>query len=379
MQPIQPTLNYSARLNIKPESPVLVSISTRRALIAASLMICLAAAAGAGLYVYYRGRGIASGTNSGQTPDILSELPTDAPVVAYIDVAALRKLQTSPLAAILGLAGASPAEDKEYAKFVSETGFDYSRDLNAVAIALWPSGLESSSKSTDENRVLAIAAGRFDQQKIKAYALRTGKIVTRGNHSIYSVPGDPAVAFQFLSPLQIAIASGPNAIDSADVPGTQKDPSSMRARVERVAGAPIFAVARTKNLPNSFFLNFHNLPQLERLARSVQTLTLAGQPDGNQIQATLDGQCDSTQNAFELASLLDGARILGSMALSDPKTRGQMTPEQAIFLNALISEAKVSHQDSWVRLKFAITPELLGASASVSSGAASPRRARSAQ
>ncbi len=112
-------------------------------------MICLAAAAGAGLYVYYRGRGIASETNSGQTPNILSELPPDAPVVAYIDVAALRKLQTSPFAAILGLAGASPAEDKDYAKFVTDTGFDYTRDLNAVAIAIWPSGLESSSKSAD--------------------------------------------------------------------------------------------------------------------------------------------------------------------------------------------------------------------------------------
>jgi hypothetical protein len=111
----------------------------------------------------------------------------------------------------------------------------------------------------------------------------------------------------------------------------------------------------------------------------VQTLTLAGQPDGNQIQATLDGQCDSTQNAFELASLLDGARILGSMAISDPKTRGQMTPEQAIFLNTLISEAKVSHRNAWVRLKFAITPEMLGAPASVSSGGASPPRAGSAQ
>src|ERR1700687_5130212 len=158
-------------------------------------MICLAGAAGAGLYVYYRGHGIVSGTNSGQTPNILNELPPDAPIVAYIDVAAMRKLQTSTLAAILGLTGTNPVADKEYAKFVSDTGFDYTRDLNAVAIALWPSGLESSSKSANENRVLAIAEGRFDQQKIKAYALRTGKIVMRGNYSIYSVPGDPAVAF----------------------------------------------------------------------------------------------------------------------------------------------------------------------------------------
>ena len=287
--------------------------------------------------------------------------------MAYIDVAALRKLQTSSLAAILGLAGAGSAEDKEYAKFVTDTGFDYTRDLNAVAIALWPSGLEISSKSTNENQVLAIAEGRFDQQKIKAYALRTGKIVTRGSRSIYSVPGDPTVAFRFLSASQIALASGDSSIDLADAPDSQKNPSTIQARVERVAGAPIFAVARANNLPDSFYLNFRNVPQLERLARSVQNLTLAGQPDGDQIQATLDAQCDSTQNAFELATLLDGARILGSMALSDPKTRRQMTQEQAVFLNALINEAKVSHQDTWVRLKFAITPEMLGAAASASS------------
>jgi hypothetical protein len=344
---------------------------TKRALIVLSALICLVAAAGGGLY-YYRGRGLMFETNSGQTPRILTELPSDAPVVAYVDVAALRKLQTSPIAAILGLAGASPAEDKEYAKFVADTGFDYTRDLNAVAIALWPPGSEPSSKSTDENRVLAVAEGRFDQQKIKAYAMRTGKIVVRENHSIYSVPGDPAVAFQFLSVNQIALASGNNSIDLADVPVSQKNSSNIQARVERVAGAPIFAVARADNLPNSFFSNFRNVPQLERLMRSVQNLTLAGQPDGDQIQATLDAQCDSTQNAFELATLLDGARLLGSMALSDPKTRGQMTQGQMVFLNALINEAKVSHQDTWVRLKLAITPEMLGAPASASSRGKSP-------
>jgi hypothetical protein len=331
-----------------------------------ALLPSLVAAAGTGIY-FYRSRGPISGINPASIPSILSELPPDAPVVAYIDVAALRKLQTSPIAAILGLAGAGPTEDKEYAKFVSDTGFDYTRDLDSVAAALWPSGQGSSSKSTDENLVLAIAEGRFDQQKIKAYALRTGKIVTRGSRSIYSVPGDPTVALRFFSASQIALASGDNSIDLADAPDSQKNPSTIQARVERVAGAPIFAVARANYLPDSFYLNFRNVPQLERLARSVQNLTLAGQPDGNQIQATLDAQCDSTQNAFELATLLDGARILGSMALSDPKTRGQMTQEQTAFLSALISEAKVSHQDTWVRLKLAITPEMLGAPVSASS------------
>ena len=105
---------------------------------------------------------------------------------------ALRKLQNSPLAAILGLAGANPAEDHDYVQFKDDTGFDYTRDLNAVAIAYWPASFDSASKGLGENRVLAIADGRFDEEKIKAYALRTGKIVMRGNRSIYDVPGDPS-------------------------------------------------------------------------------------------------------------------------------------------------------------------------------------------
>jgi hypothetical protein len=351
------------------------SNTTKRALIVFGVLVCFAAATGAGLYFYYGGRGIRSEIGPGRAPGVLSQLPSAAPVVAYIDVAALRKLQTSPIAAILGLAGATPTEDREYAQFVNDTGFDYTRDLNTVAIAFWPSDLGAASKGSTENRVLAIADGRFDQQKIKAYALRTGKVVMRGTRPIYDLPGDPAVSFRFLSPAQISIASGANAMDLADVTGSHGNSSTLQAGVERVAGAPIFAVARTNNLPNSFYLNFHSSPQLERLARSVQNLTLAGQPDGDQILATLDAQCDSNQNAFELATLLDGARILGSMALSDPKTRRQMTQTQIAFLNALISDAEISHQDTWVRLKIAITPEMLGA-APVAASTSAPASAR---
>ena len=351
------------------------SNTTKRALIVLGVLACFAAATGAGLYFYYGGRGIGSEIGTGRAPGVLSELPSDAPVVAYLDVAALKKLQTSPIAAILGMAGATPTEDREYSQFVNDTGFDYTHDLNTVAIAVWPGDFGTASKGATENRVLAIADGRFDQQKIKAYALRTGKVVMRGTMPIYDVPGDPAVSFRFLSPAQISIASGANAMDLADVTGSHENSSSLQAGVERVAGAPIFAVARTNNLPNSFYLNFHSSPQLERLARSVQNLTLAGQPDGDQILTTLDARCDSTQDAFELATLLDGARIIGAMALSDPKTRRQMTQEQFAFLNALIGDAKISHQDTWVRLKVAITPEMLGETSSPSptSTPASPK------
>ena len=37
-----------------------------------------------------------------------------------------------------------------------------------------------------------------------------------------------------------------------------------------------------------------------------------------------------------------------------------MTKEQAAFLAALASQVKVTHQDHWVRMTLAVTPEMLG-------------------
>jgi len=65
-------------------------------------------------------------------------------------------------------------------------------------------------------------------------------------------------------------------------------------------------------------------------------------------------------NAVELSTVVDGLRMLGSMALADPKTRGQMSKEQFAFVNALLTQAKVTHQDKWVRLQLDITPAMLG-------------------
>lgn len=332
-----------------------------RALVAIVALVCVAAA-GAGWYVH-RLRQPLGAASPGSAPDILSQLPPDAPAIAYVDLAALRRLQGSPLAAVLGLARPAPGRDREYEDFVRDTGFDYERDLDRAAIAFWPANSATHSGDSAENRVLAIASGRFDQQKIEAYALRTGRMVTRGTQAFYEMPGDPPVSFAFLSHTQIVLASGKDADHLLAVSSSPARDPAMQQRIARVAGAPIFAVARTDDLPNSFYANFRNSPQLERLARSVRGLTLAGQPNGNEIQAALDAECDSMPHAIELATLLDGFRVFGSLALADPKTRRELTSEQAAFLNALVGQAKVTHQDRWVRLTLDITPAMLASGA----------------
>jgi GAF domain-containing protein len=349
-----------------------MSSTTRAWIVVAILLACLLGGAAA-LYFWHNRPlppivSTVPGAPAAVPPsDILSELPSDAPVVAYIDAASLRSLQNSPLAAALGLASPGPQADRDYANFVRDAGFDYTRDLDHAAIAFWPASLGTPANVLGEDRVVAIADGRFDQQKIKSYALRTGKEISRGSQSVCEVPGNPPVSLEFLAPTRIALAGGRNATEllarvslSASSP---RDPS-MQSRIDRVAGAPVFAVARTEHLPPSFYDNFHNAPQLEQLARSVQAITLAGQPDGNNLRITLDAESDSVKNALAISILLEGGRMAGSMALSDPNTRRQMTKEQITFLEALVNQAKITHQNKLVRLVLDITPAMLSAAPS---------------
>jgi len=332
--------------------------STKRALIAVAALILLAALAGA-IYLHRLRRPLPPPASAPAPPDIMSLLPPGAPVVAYINVAALRKLQDSPLAAMLGLVGASPQQDRDYQAFVDGTAFDYTRDLDTAALAIWPSSLLKPNGGVGTNQVLAVADGRFHQEKIEAYALRTGKVTERGPQSIYVVPGDPPVSFSFLSATRILLTTGETLSILAPAAGAAQN-EAMRARIRRVAGAPLFAAARTDTLPADFYEAFRNSPQLETLARSVKGLTLAGTPQGDRIDLALDAECDSLAHAAEIATLLDTFRMLGTVALSDPKNRRQMTKQQAAFLAALAAQVKVRHQDHWVRLTLAVTPQMLG-------------------
>jgi hypothetical protein len=350
--------------------------STKRALIAVAVMVSLAAMA-AGFYLR-RLRQPPANAQAGSAPDILSELPADAPVLGYIDVAALRKLQNSPLAALLGLTdtppqappasrekvSAGPQKGREYEEFVRDTGFDYARDLDRATIAFWPTDLAPAANAAGDNPALAIAEGRFDQAKIIAYATRVGgKTRMFGHHIRYIVPGYPDVAFEFPSSTRIVIASGKNSADLLNRPaGSRRDPA-VEARIRQVAGAPIFGVARTDHLPSSFYADLATSPQLDRLIRSIQGLSLAGQSQGNHIRVVLDGECDSMKTALEISTLLDGFRLVGAMSLANPQMRAQLhlTPEQSAFFQAFVKEAQVTHQDRGVRITLDVNPAMIGA------------------
>ncbi|MGA9883084.1 MAG: hypothetical protein WBQ34_05110 [Candidatus Acidiferrales bacterium] len=338
--------------------------SKSRALISGAVLLCIAGIA-AGIHLHNGSRPLPPApapAHAAPSPGIFSELPPTAPVIGFANVAELRDLQNTPLASVLGLAAPGPAEDREYHQFVRDTGFDYTRDLDKVAVAFWPANLIQTAGTIGQNRMLAVADGRFDQQKIDAYALRTGKAVKQGERTLYGVPGNPPVAFEFFSPTRILIASGPNPVSLLMIADPPSNGAAIQARISRVAGAPIFAVAETRNLPSSFYSNFHNSPQLEALAKSIRELTLAAQPGGNSINTVVDARCDSLTNALEISTLLDGFRVIARAELSDPNVQRQMTHQQNRFLTGLLRQAKVNRDSNWVRLTFQITPAMLDSS-----------------
>ena len=82
--------------------------------------------------------------------------------------------------------------DSEYEQFIQETGFDYERDLDAVAFAVhypqsWPGG--GTGGSAPEPRFSEVFVGRFDGSRCAAYLKRTAQSIENYQSvDIYTIP-----------------------------------------------------------------------------------------------------------------------------------------------------------------------------------------------
>jgi hypothetical protein len=82
--------------------------------------------------------------------------------------------------------------DPDYDRFIQETGFDYERDLEAIAFAVhypmrWPGG--GTGSTSPEPRFSEVFVGHFDGSKCSAYLKQNAKSV-ENYHSvdIYTIP-----------------------------------------------------------------------------------------------------------------------------------------------------------------------------------------------
>jgi hypothetical protein len=135
----------------------------------------------------------------------------------YANFGWVRKVNDKPLPPVF--------HDAEYEQFIQDTGFDFERDLDAVAFAVhypanWPGG--GTGGSEPEPRFSEVFIGKFDGQRLGAYLKRTAQSVENYNSvDIYTIPVQGR-------PFRVAILS----VDSVAA-SNHNDPAVIRGMVDR--------------------------------------------------------------------------------------------------------------------------------------------------
>jgi hypothetical protein len=319
-------------------------LSVKRKIIL-TIVTVLVIGAGAGSWWYVKARA--------QTTDFPSEvvtmMPSDSSVLVYANMAVLRG---EPLAQKLAALAPAVQPGTDYAEFISATGFQYERDLDRVVFA---SSAEAGATSPPAH-FLAIADGHFDQKKIEAYALRTGKEQQQNGHSIFTIsslaitgPANPGTrvarnaAFTFLTPSRIAIGNSDDVTNLLSKQSSTLAEAGLQEQISRVAGSPLFMVAKANSLMakgNPMAAQFGNL----------RWVNIAARPDGNNVLLSAEGTCDTPDQAKQMASGLELLRGLLRGMLNDPKTMGNTPPEVAAAVKQIFQTAQISSDAARVRL-----------------------------
>ena len=295
---------------------------------------------------------------------MLSAMPSGTSTVIFADFSALRQ---SPFTTQLLTWAPRPQVDDDYTQFLRETGFDYERDLDRVAIA--------AIKRERDTAFFVVADGRFDQKKIDVYASQFGTPNKLAGREIFSVlastaapnPTPRKISLTFLGSDRIALSSGADLADLLSTPATGQDAKDWRERFDRLAGSPVFAVIRQDAAPGTALSSrapggFQS-PQLSSLLDQLQWITIAGKPDGDRLRVVGEGESASDMTAHQLADMLNGILVMAQAGLSGPQVRQQLNPQaRETYLDAL-KGAEVSRIDRGdtksVRVVFNVSPQLL--------------------
>jgi hypothetical protein len=321
-------------------------------LVAAALLLGVAA-----FYGYQRWNAQSSSTRS----NVLEMVPADASAVFFADFAELR---TAPFVVQLFAWAPKPQADPDYAQFVKETGFDYERDLDRIAIAF--------VKHAQDSTLFAVTDGKFDRQKISEYAVKAGTVAKSGAREIFAVPvtdSTKKIAFTFLRNDRIALTDSGGLSGMLGAKKRNEDSAEWRSRFERLAGSPVFAVIRQDAAAGAALAaqapGGLRSPQLSALLDQLQWITLAGKPENDRIRVVAEGECIAEATSRQIADLLQGVLALAEAGLNDAKTRQQLDPTARAAYLELVKSAEVSKIDRGdtksVRLAFEITPAFLEA------------------
>lgn len=251
-------------------------------------------------------------------------LPPDRAVKVYLNVSQLHAGGLLDM-----LAGSPVAEEADYRKFVEETGFDYRKDVNAVAAAFLRSDV-----------YLAIE-GRFDWNRLSKYAQAQKGRCEDKTCTMPASQADRHISFYPIASdvLAWAISSEERGVRMV-APGQSRISAAPEAPVW--ISAPGFAFSDLKVVPpgvRSFLSPLAEAQQAEFTARTT------GADKGYEIR--LDAQCASPEIAAKLATRFSSTTDLLKAMIE----RQKMKPNPADLSGLLVAgkfEAASSHlQGRW--------------------------------
>lgn len=328
----------------------------KRILLLPAVFVFLIGAAFAGYHSHWLSRAAAQPASAA---DMFADLPANtSPAAIYIDVKALR---AAPFFTKLAAMAPDTKTDAEYSAFVAATGFHYETDLDQIAVV--------TTASTPSNSAQVIVQGRFDEQKIAAYAQTHGKVRSKSGHSMYEFPMDNpprAMSVEFLSPNRLRVTSLPAdggatpdaAASSADATST---PIAMRDHISRLSDSAFFAVFHVDNLKgmNSTSVGPISSPQVSAVLRSIQWVTLTGNPEAGNLRLSIEAECDDGAKAQQLSSGIIALKSMAPMFLNQPNAQQQIPADAQRAISDLISSSQVTTTDTHVKFSLVLTQGML--------------------
>lgn len=288
-------------------------------------------------------------------------LPGENALLLHVHFTALRRG-----ASLLPLLEAKIDPDPDYASFIRRTGFDYQRDLDEAVVCYLP------------DRVYILAQGRFDPQRLRAYALSQGggcggaALDAEPCHMPASRP-DRKISFVLLESGLLALATAP-----------EPDAVLQLRREPAVSALPLAAAARTANprpallwltcgpstlgqlLPGNAAILAGALSKAQRVHVFLNVL-----PAG--LQLLLHADCASEAQAGETGRLLKGLQKALEGALR--AGRGERPPSE---WEKVLATTAIEQAGTVVRLSWSLDPSTLrslaAATGAVSKGSIPDRK-----
>jgi hypothetical protein len=272
-----------------------------------------------------------------QTPgELVAVLPHQNSIVFFINASLLRD------AGVLSqFAGPKAGQEQDYQNFVTQSHFDYQRDLDRVA------------GTFNRGEVFLVIEGRFDWVRLREYAKKHGGGCANICWLPASTPGR-WISFLPISPriMGLAVSTNQKAVYSFGPVGTH------RPKAEEVPAGLVWLVVpkavlrNPPELPPSAQGFVSALGDAESLA-----LSLASSPEnGGTMQLNLDAVFDSSAKAAQIRSQLESATDLLKRTTADRRVEGD-----SALLAALLASGRFTATGGHVNGSWTARPELLNA------------------